>query len=116
MDYELLDRVRRQGEWEAWVDFFLEGVEHTALGAVQTARRLDTAFLRPGAHAWRDGCFREYRRTQEPAGLRDALVLSLATSLTHSRTHTDLPAKIAAQRSKPANGAHQNPLSFCNNV
>lgn len=42
--YELLDRVRRQGDWEAWVDFFLEGVEHTALGAVQTARRLVTLF------------------------------------------------------------------------
>jgi Fic family protein len=38
--YDLLDRVRTQGDWEAWVDFFLEGVEHTALGAVETARRL----------------------------------------------------------------------------
>lgn len=42
--YELLDRVRSQGDWETWVDFFLEGVEHTALGAVQTARRLVTLF------------------------------------------------------------------------
>ncbi len=33
-----------------------------------------------------------------------ALVLSLATSLTHSRTQIDLPANIAAQRSKTANG------------
>ena len=38
--YELLDRVRTHGDWEAWVDFFLEGVEITALGAVQTAKRL----------------------------------------------------------------------------
>jgi Fic family protein len=38
--YDLLDRVRTRGDWEAWVDFFLEGVEHTALGAVETARRL----------------------------------------------------------------------------
>lgn len=38
--YELLDRVRATGDWEAWVDFFLEGVERTARGAVQTARRL----------------------------------------------------------------------------
>lgn len=42
--YELLDRVRSQGDWEAWVNFFLEGVEQTALGAVQTARRLVTLF------------------------------------------------------------------------
>jgi Fic family protein len=38
--YRLLDRVRLEGEWEAWVDFFLEGVEHVAAGAVDTARRL----------------------------------------------------------------------------
>lgn len=38
--YELLDRVRASGDWEAWVDFFLEGVEQTALGAVSTAQRL----------------------------------------------------------------------------
>ena len=42
--YELLDRVRGDGDWEAWVDFFLEGVEQTANGAVQTARRLVALF------------------------------------------------------------------------
>lgn len=42
--YELLDRVRTQGDWETWVDFFLEGVEQTANGAVQTARRLVDLF------------------------------------------------------------------------
>ena len=41
---DLLDRVRARGDWEAWVDFFLEGVERTALGAVQTARRLVALF------------------------------------------------------------------------
>ena len=38
--YELLDRVRTSGDWEAWVEFFLDGVEQTATAAVQTARRL----------------------------------------------------------------------------
>jgi Fic family protein len=42
--YELLDRVRTQGDWEAWVDFFLEGVAQTAQGAVLTAQRLTTLF------------------------------------------------------------------------
>lgn len=42
--YELLDRVRVTGDWEAWVDFFLEGVEQTARGAVETARRLVELF------------------------------------------------------------------------
>lgn len=42
--YELLDRVRHDGDWEAWIDFFLEGVEQTALGAVRTARALVDLF------------------------------------------------------------------------
>ena len=35
--YELLDGVRQQGDWEAWIDFFLEGVESTAAAAVGAA-------------------------------------------------------------------------------
>ena len=42
--YDLLDRVRTDGDWEAWIDFFLEGVEQTANSAVQTARRLVDLF------------------------------------------------------------------------
>jgi len=42
--YRLLDQVRAEGDWEAWVDFFLEGVEHTASNAVETARRLVSLF------------------------------------------------------------------------
>jgi Fic family protein len=38
--YELLDSVRRDGDWEAWMAFFAEGVAETAEGAVATARRL----------------------------------------------------------------------------
>ena len=38
--YERLDQVRTKGDWEGWIDFFLEGVEQTALDAVDTARRL----------------------------------------------------------------------------
>ncbi|MEW6260036.1 MAG: Fic family protein [Thermodesulfobacteriota bacterium] len=42
--YELLDRVRREGDWEAWLAFFLEGVQQTAEGAVATAQRLGEIF------------------------------------------------------------------------
>lgn len=38
--YRLLDSVRRNGDWEAWLDFFLQGVVATAGGAVDTAHRL----------------------------------------------------------------------------
>jgi Fic family protein len=40
--YELLDAVRRDGNWEAWVAFFCEGVRSVSDGAVATARRLLT--------------------------------------------------------------------------
>lgn len=42
--YRLLDAVRTTGDWEAWLDFFLEGVAETATGAVGTAHRLLAMF------------------------------------------------------------------------
>jgi len=42
--YDLLDGVRRVGDWEAWLAFFLDGVAVTAEGAVVTARRLTELF------------------------------------------------------------------------
>ena len=42
--YELLQGVRQQGDWEAWVEFFLEGVRQVAEGSVATAERLGEIF------------------------------------------------------------------------
>lgn len=42
--YDLLDRVRAEGDWEAWLTFFLEGVCATAAGAITTAQRLVELF------------------------------------------------------------------------
>lgn len=42
--YRLLDLVRTEGDWEAWLDFFLEGVELTGTNAVETAKRLLALF------------------------------------------------------------------------
>jgi Fic family protein len=38
--YDLLNNVRLNGEWEAWLDFFAEAVIVTANQAVETARQL----------------------------------------------------------------------------
>jgi Fic family protein len=38
--YELFDRVRTEGDWEAWIEFFMDGVTESARGAVETAQRL----------------------------------------------------------------------------
>jgi len=42
--YRLLDLARSDGDWEAWLDFFLDGVAQTATTAVQTAQRLVKLF------------------------------------------------------------------------
>jgi len=39
--YDLLNRVRLNGDWEAWLDFFAEAVTVTAEQAVDTAQRLE---------------------------------------------------------------------------
>ena len=38
--YELLQKVRIEGDWEAWLDFFFQGVTETSDSAVSTAQRL----------------------------------------------------------------------------
>ena len=38
--YELLDEVRRHGDWERWLDFFAEAMATSATQAVETARAL----------------------------------------------------------------------------
>jgi cell filamentation protein, protein adenylyltransferase len=42
--YQRLDAVRQDGDWESWLDFFLEGVAITAQSAVDTAHRLLALF------------------------------------------------------------------------
>lgn len=44
--YDLLDRVRRHGDWETWLAFFLEGVRQTAESAVSTAQQMGDMFQR----------------------------------------------------------------------
>lgn len=69
--YERLDGVRASGDWEAWVDFFLEGVEQTAQGAVETARRLVALFQA------------DTQRVQEAGGRNAANVLRVLDALRH---------------------------------
>jgi len=38
--YELLQKVRTEGDWEAWIEFFLNGVIETSVQAVKTIKRL----------------------------------------------------------------------------
>ena len=42
--YDLLERVRLKGDWEAWLDFFLTGVKETADQAASAAHRIVALF------------------------------------------------------------------------
>jgi len=46
--YELLQKVRTEGVWEEWLQFFLEGVESTARQAAETAFQLRELFREDG--------------------------------------------------------------------
>lgn len=53
--YDLLDRVRTNGDWEAWLGFFANGVRESAEGAVNTAQRLTVLARDDRARIERDG-------------------------------------------------------------
>jgi Fic family protein len=76
MYYRLLDQVRTTGDWEAWLDFFLEGVEQTAQNATDTARRLVSLF-QEDAQSIRD----TGRRTGTALRVFDALCKHPVTTL-----------------------------------
>jgi Fic family protein len=66
--YELLDVVRQEGDWELWLEFFLDGVQESAGEAVGTAQRL---------HAM----FREDRQRIEPVKRRAGSALRVHEAL-----------------------------------
>ena len=53
--YALLDEVRRTGDWEAWLAFFLDGVAETSEEAISTARRLLSLFQEDRSRIQRRG-------------------------------------------------------------
>jgi len=76
--FALLDLVRREGDWEAWLAFFLEGVRDTADRAVSTAQRLAATF-------------EEDRTRVEPMGRRAGSALRVHEAL-EARPISSLPA------------------------
>jgi Fic family protein len=83
--YELLDRVRRDGDWEAWIDFFLRGVKQVADGAVSTAERLGELFRADRRRVEAGG-----RRAGSALRVFDALKARPIQSMTGLRAATNL--------------------------
>ena len=95
--YHLLNRVRRTGDWEEWLTFFLEGVRVTAEGAVATSRRLVDVFASDRAAIERH----IGRRAGSAIRVHDALKARPVVSLRQVCAHTSLsfPAASAAMQS-----------------
>lgn len=47
--YDLLQSVREQGDWESWLEFFLQGVKDTSDQAAETARQILDLFAKDRA-------------------------------------------------------------------
>ena len=91
--YELLNQVRRAGDVESWLGFFLEGVRVTAEGAVVTSRRLSEMFASDRA-AIEQGGSRVGSVLRVHEVLKERPVLSL--SEVRNRTTLSFPAASSA--------------------
>ena len=91
--YQLLAGVRRDGDWEAWLRFFLEGVQLTADSAVYTARALMAVFANDRLRVASTG-----RRASSALRLHDALKARPLATLADiaERTGLSFPAASAA--------------------
>ena len=91
--YNLLTHVRETGDWETWLEFFLEGVIETAGAAVDTAHRLLMML-----DADRETLERQGRRVGSVLRVHEALANKVILSLTGIRKLTGLsfPAASAA--------------------
>jgi Fic family protein len=94
--YELLQRVRIDGDWEAWTQFFAEGVRETANGAAATARGLAALFAadRERVRALRGiaGSALQVHEALKQSPLTSAKHLSTATTLSIPTVNTALAA------------------------
>lgn len=91
--YDLLDGVRRTGDWEAWLAFFLEGIRVTAEGAVATAQELAELFA-----ADREKIERTGRRAGSALRVHEALKLRPILSIPEvcAQTGLSFPAASSA--------------------
>ena len=93
--YALLDQVRRTGDWEAWLAFFLDGVREAAEAAVSTSGRLLERLASDRAAVERRG-----RRAGSALRVHDALSARPILSLRQicARTGLSFPASSSAMR------------------
>jgi len=93
--YDLLQRTREEGDWEAWIEFFLTGVMETAESAVDTARRLVALFARD-----RERIQQQKRAAGSTLRIHEALKARPILSMSEVRTQTNLSYPTISARLK----------------
>ena len=83
--YDLLQQVRLTGDWEAWIAFFLEGVQATAEGAVATVGKLLSLFDLDRAAIEKSG-----KRVNSTLRVHEALKEQVILSISEASERTGL--------------------------
>lgn len=83
--YELLDLVRKEGDWEAWIAFFCEAAASAAGSAVETAHRLLEL-----ARSDRERIARLGRGAGSAAAVQDALIRTPVSTIPRLAQRTGL--------------------------
>ncbi len=93
--YALLDQVRKDGDWEQWLVFFLRGVRETAKDACDTFERLTETFVEDRGYIEAMG-----GRSASAVRVHQALLLRPIQSVPTlcQQTHLSPPAVYAAIR------------------
>lgn len=112
--YDLLDRVRRHGDWEAWLMFFLEGARSTSEGAVATTQRLTTMFQHDRRRIETTG-----RRAGSAVRVHDALktrpilslnIISASTKLSFPAVSSAMDLLVEMEIARELTGKRRNRL------
>lgn len=114
--YELLNRVRTEGDWESWLEFFAEAVRDTAKQATQTAQALHARFQEDTASIARLGRAAKSVRRIHDAMIRRPLatpgMLAEATGLTAATVNKSLETLVRLEIVGEITGKRRNRM-FC---
>lgn len=97
--YDLLNTVTRTGNWEAWLEYFLEGVRAAADGAVVLAGRLTDRFAADRQRIGDAG-----RRGRSAARVHEALIARPVVSIPLLRAEAEISFPAAANAIELLNG------------
>jgi Fic family protein len=112
--YDLLQAVRAQGDWEAWLDFFFQGVAETSESAMVTAQRLLALFAadreRIQATGRSAGSLLQVHHQLQGRPISSAAYLGTVTKLSPATVNKALQSLVAMGIVREVTGGQRNRL------